>query len=588
MNSAFGLAAVSAVSAVAIALAKIPEEIQKINTAMIEQANSTEETIRSWERLAGMADKTGDAAKLSHKISEDLAKASALYAEWRTKQLTFWQEFANGAARILGGMFGSPQLTGRPGPIQEAADEARLAARNNEILLIQKAAEATDKAARGEENWKHQQEDLAAGIPEVEAKIKGLNTALEEQKAIVKEIGAKGIGATDMQIADANAALDEIDRLNEALAQEEGHQKTLDKKQDAADRKAAADATRGEAAAHRELRDTLAGEKLQLDAIKSEIANIESSPFMTVDQKDTALGRLIPQEINTINAMIADNKAKLAGSLLDPATHNALQAAIQRDEAAVQSLNQKMQTTTFGGQLRASLVQWVNQFGTTAQQVGNLITSTIGTAVNGVSNAIMGAIFRTQTWGQAFAEVAKSIIGNIIQIVLQYAIQRGVMALINIVFGEAEAAASTTQAEAAAIAWSPAAIAASTASYGVAAATGNAAYIAALISGTATAAGIAAGGSFEVGGFTGAGSGVAGVVHRGEYVMPASTVNRAGGAGAMDNVRASIEGGGGRDTSPHIYIFTDASALQKHWRSNPASKKQVIDWVNSSGGNLRT
>jgi len=349
-------------------------------------------------------------------------------------------------------------------------------------------------------------------------------------------------------------------------------------------------ATQGTTAAHQQLRDTLASEKILLEAIRAEMANIESSPFLTLDQKNIAFAALIPQAIDQLNAGIERNKAIISGSALDPAQFNSIQSAIQRSEAEISKLQIKLQTTTFGGQFRANLVQWVNQFGTTATQLGNIITSTIGTAVNGVSNAITSAIFKTQSWGQAFAQVAQSIIGNLINMVLQWAVSRAAMALLNLAYGQAEAVGITAAAQAATTSWAPAAISASIASYGAAAGAGNLAYIAALTSGTAFATGLsAAGAAFETGGYTGPGgsSQVAGIVHRGEYVMPKSTVDRIG-PGAMDRFRSSVESGGRGGGGIAIFNFTDMRALEKAFLASGAAKKMIVHTVNSAGGNLRT
>lgn len=387
---------------------------------------------------------------------------------------------------------------------------------------------------------------------------------------------------------------------NSAIASEQ-------KKSSASANRAAAE---GERDAHRAITDLLAAERLQIEAIKADIANVEQNPFLTIDQKDAALIQLISKEIKKINDLIADQQNDLANSALDPSRYKAVQSAIQHDSAEIDKLQLKLKQTSFTGKLQASLVAWVNQFGDTANQVSNLITSTIGTAVSGLSNAITGLIFRTTTWGQAFAQVAQAIVGNIIQIVLQWAVSRAVMAALNFAFGKAEGQAINAEASAATEAWSPAAIAASIASYGAAAGAGNLAFIAALVSGTAFATGLSAGtGGFEKGGFTGEGrvSDIAGFVHRQEYVFDAPTVERGGGPIAFDNLRIAINrpgyerGGsvGGSSSSSRtplssgkrgitiIQVRDERQAMKEYLKSSDA-ETHIVRTVNSRGGNLRT
>jgi hypothetical protein len=116
--------------------------------------------------------------------------------------------------------------------------------------------------------------------------------------------------------------------------------------------------------------------------------------------------------------------------------------------------------------------------------------------VQGVGDAIMGAITGTKTWGQVFSQVGQQIIANLINLVVQWIAQMTIVNALKRILGIQD----STMAAQMAVSWAPAAIAASVASYGAAAAVGTAAYAAALATGTGLTAGLSFGGAREHGG----------------------------------------------------------------------------------------
>src|SRR4029077_19533826 len=100
--------------------------------------------------------------------------------------------------------------------------------------------------------------------------------------------------------------------------------------------------------------------------------------------------------------------------------------------------------------------------------IANAITSTIGTAINGVSSALTGLIFHTKNWGQAFLQAAQSIVQSLIQIGLQMLAQK----LLGSLLTSSTVGEQTTAGAAVTTAWSPAAAATSIGSFGVSASTG--------------------------------------------------------------------------------------------------------------------
>lgn len=99
------------------------------------------------------------------------------------------------------------------------------------------------------------------------------------------------------------------------------------------------------------------------------------------------------------------------------------------------------------------------------------------------------------------------------------------------------------------------------------------------------AAVLAACGGFAAGGYTGDG-GVnepAGIVHRGEYVMPASAVDRIG-MGTLAALHhggtasaGAAPGGGGSGKAVSVYSFTDPRQMADHLQKNDDHEKWVVD-----------
>ena len=93
---------------------------------------------------------------------------------------------------------------------------------------------------------------------------------------------------------------------------------------------------------------------------------------------------------------------------------------------------------------------------------------------------------------------------------------------------------------------------------------------------------VSACGGFAEGGYTGDGGkyDVAGVVHKGEYVMPASAVDRIGvdNLAALHNGTATAgTGGGAQKNKTSVYAFTDPKQMATHMEKNSDHEKWVVD-----------
>lgn len=602
MEVAFGGVLLGVLGGAVAALAAIPalisngaEEMGKWNEEVGKQTAEVTQAVIKWNQLAETAQNFKDTVKLSDRIASDLQVAEANFAQWRAKELSAWQTFFDAILKGWQSMPGFGTIATAFGhSFAGAAADATAESRANLITEVQAAAEATKKADQTTQEWYDDLQHLQASVPVLTAQVKGLNAAIAEQDKIVADVAAKGTTATDLELHNAVAAKAERARLNEQLTVYQSHLKEVtDDLED--ENKKTEDGTN----AHQEFTAMLERERLALEAIKAQMASIDQNPFLTLGEKNAQQAELIPQAIANINAQIQANKQILSNSALDPAQYVRVQAEIQRSTIELGHLNQQLRLTTFSGQFGASLVQWVNQFGSVAQQTAGLITSTLGTAINGISNAITGLIFKTTTWGQAFAQIAQSIIGNIIQIFLQLAESQLVAFILRQTIGKAAQATTASEATAATAAWSPAAVAASIASYGGAAAAGQIAFDLAVASGTAFAVAASATG-FDRGGYTGGREGrAAGVVHGEEFVFSAPAVRRIGVANLEALHRPNYASGGyvtptgaasgkaGGDVTVHVFNFTDWNKLTKAVANSTANKKMIVHTVNRGGGSIR-
>lgn len=218
--------------------------------------------------------------------------------------------------------------------------------------------------------------------------------------------------------------------------------------------------------------------------------------------------------------------------------------------------------------------------------IADVITNSIGGAIKTVSDNMTDVIMGTQTWGEALYNIGTSIlrafINNIIEMGVQWLVTQTLIKLGLISTSvlsttlKATDVATTNAAEAAKTPMlATNAALASTTSYGLAAVIGIAALLAAVA---------AFSGGFAEGGFTGAGGkyDVAGVVHRGEYVMPAGAVNRIG----LDTLNSMRSGGDGPVGKPTRVIVVDNRSVADQLAQDPAFNNIVMGTVSRNRNQL--
>jgi len=266
----------------------------------------------------------------------------------------------------------------------------------------------------------------------------------------------------------------------------------------------------------------------KLGALQNQQRGIEGNRFATDGEKAPLLIANLQKQIELVQTLQVNNAALAADFTQTEdtrlvASEKLLQLDTQRIE--LQEKLSELQSRDFTGTLRSGFVQMYNEWSNLGANLANGVLKTIGTAIDSLADGITGLIAGTQTWGQVWQQVGLSVINMIIKIMLQWAVAQ----LIGMALQAAGVTYSNALAIAAAAAWAPAAISASIASYGAAATVGLGAFAAAQVAGVAFSAGTGAiGGGFKEGGYTGDGprDQVAGVVHRGEWVVNADLTKR--------------------------------------------------------------
>ncbi|HWC60702.1 MAG TPA: hypothetical protein VHC44_13480, partial [Verrucomicrobiae bacterium] len=317
--------------------------------------------------------------------------------------------------------------------------------------------------------------------------------------------------------------------------------------------------------------------------VKQQISQLDSDFTKTNAQKYAIKKGLLNQEIGSYQGAIDQNNSLIGSNATTPDDKLALARTNERLSTglvgAQDSLSQMgANPNSFGDQFTAKFTDMQNKFGTMAQEMASTFESVFDTSINSISKGITGLIEGTERWGQALREIGSSILNSIIQAIVKmfvtWILQMTILALLQKLFGKQ----SNQQAAQSAAAWGPAAVAASIASYGAAAGVGTAAALAGIALGAAFAGALSGGSGFADGGFTGTGGKYepAGIVHRGEYVMPAAAVSRIG-VPALEAIRQGDTGAANITSENHVHLWQDQASIVRFLRDNPDAQHVIID-----------
>lgn len=353
---------------------------------------------------------------------------------------------------------------------------------------------------------------------------------------------------------------------------------------------------------------------LALSEARADRTRIEGDPRLAPGQRRAALIPAMENEEEVLGQQISHDRGRLeSDESITPEERIELEERVlqlQQEQAQVQNDIWRRQH-----QVQAAVMDWLNQIGTVGAQVGRAVTTVLDGIHSGMQKSFSGlldgsmklsdaldnlALSFWEAMNQAISRMLADFIMSQGMMLAKYAATKAGMFALDTAFAAKGLALQLASAAKSLVAWLPAAIAASISSFGVAAAIGLAAVVAT----------IAAFGGFEKGGYTGAGgrSEPAGIVHRGEYVMPAPVVD-ALGVGTMEAIEASAlsSGGGGRrdsggrsqepggrgsagrgggDQHVHIAQVRDHQEMRRFMEGE--GKRIVVDHLRRGGNDIST
>jgi hypothetical protein len=307
-----------------------------------------------------------------------------------------------------------------------------------------------------------------------------------------------------------------------------------------------------------------------------EKATVEGDFTRTEAEKFAARRAILERETALLAQIVVQlrERASLAG--IGPEEREQIQARADSYQQQLGTTEGQLQgmgadPASMAQQMSAAITQLQNQFGTLQQQIARGFSSTIQSAVDGVARSIQGLLDRTMNWADALQNVGRSILSGVIsaiaRMVAEWIAGRALIAAKEIFFSAQETAAKT-----------PNALLTSITSYGIAAIVGLAALTAAL----------AATGGFAEGGFTGTGGRLepAGIVHRGEFVVPADRVNEFGVGffeaikqGAVTPRDAASVATGGSETQPITIVLVDSRNEARAWVESAEGQARIVEIV---------
>jgi hypothetical protein len=235
---------------------------------------------------------------------------------------------------------------------------------------------------------------------------------------------------------------------------------------------------------------------------------------------------------------------------------------------------------SFSQQWTAAVVQLQNEWGTFAIQTASAFKNVFDSAISSISSGITGLIMGTKTWGQAIAQIGDQILTSIVSAIVEMGVRWVVTRIMMETFGKAlqtaSLAATAPIAAAQAAIWAPAATLSTIATFGASAAAAPG------LIGISEGATAALPG-FAEGGFTGLGGKLdfAGIVHKGEFVMPADAVSRIG-LPALEGMRLGSEYVGPRNLPTQNNSQVQNKVTIAHFNTQSLAEQ----WARSNQGEV--
>ncbi|MEQ9823487.1 MAG: hypothetical protein ABQ298_03800 [Puniceicoccaceae bacterium] len=269
-----------------------------------------------------------------------------------------------------------------------------------------------------------------------------------------------------------------------------------------------------------------------IEALQQRIANTKLSPLaIGAEAADATFGT------DNFAGLRPDEEKRFAAILAAVQEIEAINTRVN-EETTRMTANLDSTAISFIERLQEALDNMTEGFATLELSMTNAFGTVVSGAITSLSSGIEGLINRTMTWREALGSIWTGFVGSMVsafsRMIAEYLVSKATMFAIDKAFAAKSLVMSMASAAKSLVAWIPSAIAASISSFGAASAIGLAAVI----------GGLAAFGGFKSGGYTGDGdpSAVAGLVHRGEFVLPADVTSRLG-VGALNSAVAGIRSG---------------------------------------------
>jgi hypothetical protein len=315
---------------------------------------------------------------------------------------------------------------------------------------------------------------------------------------------------------------------------------------------------------------------------EGKIRALDGNPLLSDRQRDAASVPLL-QNLLAQNAAVINSLQGQYNGTTDKAAQLQIQQKINELMIQQVDLQNKIQTTqgasSFQYQFQLVKVQLLN-LNNLARESAQTFGSVFNTAVQSISHGISGLIMGTRTWKQALSDIYNSIIGEIVQGIVQMGVRwvltQVMMATVGRGLQAASVAASAPAAAASAAIWSPAATLATIATFGGAALAAPG-FIGAAELSTMFGGAFADGGRPPMGRYSLVGE-------RGPELFVPDT---AGTILPADQTAALMSGGGG-GSNVSIYSFTDMRAVQDHIERNDAHEKYIMDVVGKNLHRVRS
>lgn len=231
---------------------------------------------------------------------------------------------------------------------------------------------------------------------------------------------------------------------------------------------------RGQSTQQSGLNELLRQANTVIQGIRQQQELTKQNPFIGVDAQQMQLLGQYRNELQAVLEAITALKAKMASGILDTDEMARANEELQKLVFNAKLLGLEIQKTT--QPLRTELAQWVNSFGSAAQQLGKVIEGSINAALQGTNQLLLDAVFRTGDWRQTLMGVERQILNLFLTFIEQLALQR-IAALLGIT---TVTSAKVASGAAIATANAPAAAASSIATDGFSAVEGEATALAAI------------------------------------------------------------------------------------------------------------